>query len=674
MNLTDDQKRRFLAAQQKATPVNTMTDEQKRAFLLQQQAGTQPDVKPEEPVMPIVDVDPKSVTPEIKPEKSFEFMSEEFKQKSNQELYENVKKSIAAVPFVGPAVVQVQEMSDKALAEFAGDLASIPGAMKGAELASKFAPGFLKFPAGVIGGGVGAGLAQFFGELGSDVYNGDALGYRKAFKQGADTAVWDVSGALVIGGLGKVSAKVLRTAGIKNTTDAVKAARELLQKHGADLTWYQASGGKMSAIVEGIGRVALGGDQILASAFKKAETALTKETEMLQGSMTGEALGNKIVEVTKKARESLRDVYDGQYEAIYEAGKDIPVNLVGYKKALDGQIAKRAGASSQGLKAETNDYIQEANKTLVSLVNSTNMSALNETVKQLRSLKRKAEDVGGEAATAGIGYINKEIKKLDDIMGAAAQQLDPDLKNRLDVLNASYAKQVTKIKSSTMRKLATKDAEAAAAVAYNTPKSAADFYRFLGEARKLKTIDTLEYNALVDEFRGGYLKKVLKSEGLELKNLMSLRNTLGKESEKTKLIAIIGKERTHRLTKILDTAEMVSKQAKGRLSLAVGSRQASAVQTGVATLGTFGAGATIGAGGEVSYGLLAGLLLAPAGLAKAASTAKTFGEWSMLNTGLQKAIKQGDTKKYNVFARRAVEWLNRDEQKQEPDYPSLPNI
>ena len=56
------------------------------------------------------------------------------------------------------------------------------------------------------------------------------------------------------------------------------------------------------------------------------------------------------------------------------------------------------------------------------------------------------------------------------------------------------------------------------------------------------------------------------------------------------------------------------------------------------------------------------MLMGPIAMAKAASSAKTFGQWMSYNAGLKAAAKSGDLKKLDVLTRRLTQWTSEEKE------------
>ena len=97
--------------------------------------------------------------------------------KSFGELTENVFKSLDNIGL--GAARMAAETGDSAASKFMGEIASIPTAYKGAQFVAKLPIGhpLLKSFATIAGGAGGAGVGQFFGEVGEDVWNGTTMSH-----------------------------------------------------------------------------------------------------------------------------------------------------------------------------------------------------------------------------------------------------------------------------------------------------------------------------------------------------------------------------------------------------------------------------------------------------------------------------------------------------------------
>lgn len=632
------------------------SNEEKRAYLLQQQKNNvQPQVEQtqidqEQPQAPLVNTLPFMDRGQI-PEPEYT-SSIGFGGKSSDELKENVYKSFdnAGLGFMRT----INETTDALLSKWMGEITSMPAAIKGAEFGAKLPIGHpaLKGLAVLASSAGAAGIGQFFGELGEDVWNGTAVDYHSALEEGLTTAKWDAGGGLVLGTLGTLSKKALRANGIESTGDAVKIGREILQKYGADLSWYQATGSKMSAIFEGIARAGLGSKEILDNAFLESEKALQKNLDELFTTQTREGFGEQVQGVLTATRKALSKEYSPQYDAIYKAGENIPVDLRTYNTEIVQEVKKAAGARKNKMAKGANPFINDVNTIALDLDSVTDMSTLNTTLKDLRAIKRDAVDAGGNAGKIGVNYANKQIKKLEEIMGQAAQKLDPALKGKLDLLNRNYASSVTRLNNKTMKVVAKRDPAKVGDWVYTDPARHKDFMKFLGQARNSGAIDKATHHQILEDYRSGYIKKLIAEEGATTAAMSALAKKLRKAKEGETLRAVVGISTQTRLKNILNTAELTQKTVAAKLSLIVGSRSAEALK--YAMLG----------GTYYSMGLTSALsmLMGPVAMAKAASSAKTLGQWMSYNAGLKAASKSGDLKKLDVLTRRLTQWTSEEKE------------
>jgi hypothetical protein len=578
-----------------------------------------------------------------------------FGGKSFEEVTESVYQSFENMGF---PMREIQELPNEVMSKYLGELASVAGASKGMNLASKLPIGhpLLKGAVTLGGSAVFAGWAQFFGELGEDVWNGSPLEYRQALDKGVATAKWDAAGGLALGSLGTITRKALQTAGIKTVSDAKQTARKLLQEYGADLTWYQTTGSKLSAIVEGIGLVGLGGREVMKSAEKRAEVALGRHLDTFFTPTGSQEFGSNIVNIVNNARKDLSKAYGPQYTAIYEAAKDIPIDLSKYNISVIDDIAARAGARKTKNAPSSNPHINDVNSIVTDLEDVTNMSDLNNVLKELKKIQRASDDVGGAVGREGRRYASKRIKELDSIMGDSAERLAPDLKKKLDFLNFNFKAGIKKLESTTMLKAMRKDPSEIGAWLYRNPDKNKDFMKFLGQARSLKTISKAEYDIVLKDYRSGYIKTLLREEGATLEDMTRLGHTLKKAKNRERLHSVVSLPVEKRLMAILDTAELARTTGAGtKFSLIVASKQAEAAKALVI------GGVAMGSGGT-SAALMLGT---PFALAKAASTAKTFGEWMKMNTGFKRASQSGDLKALEILSKRATQWMSENEEEKQ---------
>jgi len=583
-----------------------------------------------------------------------------FGGKTMDQLTENVYKSFDNInmSFMRTA----NETTSKLMSQWMGEITSIPAAIKGAELAAKLPVGhpMLKGLAVLAGSAGGAGVGQFFGEMGEDVWNGTEVDYRSALKEGVTTAKWDAAGGLILGSLGTISKKALRANGIESTDDAVKVGRSILQKYGADLTWFQATGSKMSAVFEGIGRAGLGSKEVLDNAFETQEKALQKNLDELFTEQTREGFGTQVQSLLVDTRKALAKKYSPQYDSIYKAGENIPVDLRTYNTEIVQQVKKSAGARKNKMAAGANPFINDVNSVALDLDNITNMSSLNTTLKDLRAIKRDANDAGGNAGKIGANYANREIKKLEEIMGVAAQKLDPDLKGKLDFLNLNYSHAVKRLNSKTMQVAAKRDPAKVGDWVYTDPAKHKDFMRFLGQARNSGVIDKAAHGNILADYRSGYIKKLIAEEGATTGSMSALAKKLRKAKEGENLRAIVGISTQARLKNILNTAELTQKTVAAKLSLIVGSKSAEAVKGALLLSSAY----TMGVPAALS------MLTGPIAMAKAASSAKTFGQWMSHNAGLKVASASGDLQKLDILTRRLTQWVNEGSEDKPSEFSS----
>jgi hypothetical protein len=573
--------------------------------------------------------------------------------KSFDELTENVYKSFDNI---GLPVREVMGATDALLEEYIGEIASIPAAVKGAKFAAKLpiAHPLLKGLAIVGASATAAGIAQVFGELGEDVYNGSPLDYNNALEEGVRTAKWDASGGLVLGALGTVTRKALAVAGIASKDDAVAAARKLMNKYGTDLTWYQTTGSALSSITEGIARAGLGGREILENVERRQLSALQRELDtFFTGTKTGE-FGSELAEVNAKAQAALQAEVAPIYEAIYEIGEGIPVSLKAYREGAERQIVKKAGAMTTTKGSETNSYINQANNIILKLGDSSTMSLLNQNIQTLKKIKRSANSKKGMESGEGVdgaAYIQKEINKLNKIIDDAAQKLAPNVKKRLDDVNRKYATVKSRLSSKTMQVALLKDPSEVAKWVYRNPDKVKDFHKFLGQARNSGAIDKVGYDRILADFRSGYVKQKLKTEGSTMADLSGLLSKLGKADEMDKLKSVLGAPEANRLLVLLKAAKLTNQHAAGRMSLLVSSGQMNVAK------GAFLGGMVV----DDPITVLSVLSL-PLLMAKASSSSKTMGQWLVMNKKMRSAIDAVDEAKIGLLANRALQWANSEEE------------
>tara|TARA_R110000796_G_scaffold209451_1_gene325773 strand:+ start:1186 stop:3294 length:2109 start_codon:yes stop_codon:yes gene_type:complete len=551
---------------------------------------------------------------------------------------------------------KLQGADEALMSKWQGEIASMPFAMKGAELAAKLPVGhpLLKTLTIAAGSATGALVGTFMGELGEDVYNGTPLEYTEAFEAGVETAKWDAAGGLIIKGIGTLSSKALRSAGITSTGEAVIAARELLQKHGTDLSWFQATGSTLSSLVEGISVVAIGGRKILDDAFAERELALKQELDTFLSGSTPAVFGQHLTEIVKKSNKTLRETFNPQYARIYEQGKDIPVYALTYNRKIQGQIAARTGAEKIATAKEPNAIINQSQNILTNLKQITNVGDLSETIKKLNALKRQAGDVsktveGKATGSAAESYINKEIKELREMLGDASKKMKPELKKELDFLDLTYARQKQLLHSQTMKKVMSENPSAMGAYVHSTPEAAGEFMRFLGNARKQGSLTKEGHTKILEEYRSGYIKSILKTEGdgTTVANMATLYSKLGDVKELAQMKAVLGGPQSKRLMTVLKTADIVKDSEAGKFGLMYASNASTAIQ----------GAAALTAGGITG---LAALLIAPQALARAAGSARTMGQWLSLTRLYKATAKDGDRAAIAMATKRILEWSNAD--------------
>ena len=551
---------------------------------------------------------------------------------------------------------KLQGADEALMSKWQGEIASMPMAMKGAELAAKLPVGhpLLKVLTVAAGSAVGAGVGTFMGELGEDVYNGTPVEYTEALEAGVTTAKWDAAGGLVLKGIGTLSSKALRSAGITSTGEAVTAARELLQKHGTDLSWYQATGSTLSSLVEGVSVVAIGGRKILDDAFKGREVALKQELDTFLSDTTPAIFGRNLTDIVKKSNKVLRETFNPQYTRIYEQGKDIPVYALSYNNKIQKQIAASHGAEKAATAKEPNQLIKGAQDVLTNLQQITNVGELSNTIKKLNRIKRQADDLGRtvegkEVGSSAVSYIDKEIKELRGLLGDASKKMKPELKKELDYLDLTYARQKTLLHSQTMKKVMTEDPSAMGAYVYSNPEAAGDFMRFLGTARKQGALTKEGHTKILEEYRSGYIKSILKTEGdgTTVAEMASWQSKLRGVEELAQMKAVLGGPQSKRLLTVLNTADIVKDSEAGKFGLMMASSYSKAAQ----------GAAALTAGGVIG---LAALLIAPQALARAAGSARTMGQWLSLTRLYKATAKDGTRDSIAMATKRILEWSNAD--------------
>ena len=664
---TIDEMRASLVAQQQSQPeqvqeISSLPDGEVQQADLVTQATTVQQIKPQvitkvaEDIVE-TDADGEETTPS---------------QNLNVQIY-------TAMARAGVFVKDSLQDADKALmSKWQGEIASMPFAMKGAELAAKLPVGhpLLKTLTVAAGSATGALVGTFMGELGEDVYNGTPLEYTEAFEAGVETAKWDAAGGLIIKGIGTLSSKALRSAGITSTGEAVTAARELLQKYGTDLSWYQATGSTLSSLVEGVSVVAIGGRKILDDAFKGREVALKKELDTFLSDTTPALFGRNLTDIVKKSNKVLRETFNPQYARIYEQGKDIPVYALSYNNKIQKQIAARHGAEKVATAKEPNTLINNAHSVLTNLRQITNVGELSNTIKKLNRIKRQADDLGKtvegkEVGSSAVSYINKEIKELREMLGDASKKMKPELKKELDFLDLTYARQKQLLHSQTMKKVMTENPSAMGAYVHSTPEAAGEFMRFLGTARKQGALTKEGHAKILEEYRSGYIKSILKTEGdgTTVAEMASWQSKLRGVEELAQMKAVLGGPQSKRLLTVLKTADIVKDSEAGKFGLMMASSYSKAAQ----------GAAALTAGGVTG---LAALLITPQALARAAGSARTMGQWLSLTRLYKATSKDGTRDSIAMATKRILEWSNADPEKevartsarQSPQQQQMPTI
>lgn len=661
------------------------TNEQKRAYLAQQQAKQQAQQQPrpaqasiraEQPQQPQaalgVPVPPPSLfAAELQAQQAQQQQprvmpivpQEDIPSDANGEevspsknLNVNIYTALARAGIF--AADQLKDADKVLLSKWQGEIASMPMAAKGASLAAKLPIGHpvLKVLAIAAGSAAGAGIGAVLGEMGEDVYNGTPVDYNKALEAGATTATWDAAGGLILKGIGTLSSKALRSAGIESTADATKAARELLQRYGTDLSWFQATGSTLSQLVEGIAVVGLGGRKILDDAFKGREAALKQELDTFLSPTTPALFGKNLTNIVEESNKTLRETFNPQYARIYEQGKDIPVYALDYNKKIQKQISARHGAEKVATAKEPNGLINNAQSVLTNLKQITNVGELSETIKKLNFIKRQAEDLsktkeGKETGSSAAAYIGKEIGELRAMLGDSAKDLKPELQKELQFLDLTYARQKDMLHSKTMKRvMAEKPSEMGAYVQEN-PEAAKDFMRFLGAARQQGVLTKAGHKKALDEYRTGYVKSLLKTEGdgTNVPEMAALASKLRGTKELAKLKAVLGEPQSERLLTVLKTADIVKDHEAGMFGLMMASNTSKAAQ----------GAAALSMGGVTALGAL---LIAPQALARAAGSARTLGQWLSLTRLYKKTSKEGDRAAMAMVSKRILEWTNADEE------------
>lgn len=561
---------------------------------------------------------------------------------------------------IGIPMRTIQEMPNKVMSEWMGEIASIPAALKGAEFAAKLPIGhpLLKTLAIAATSATSAGIAQAFGELGEDVWQGKPADYRNALEEGVRTAKWDAAGGLVIKGVGFVSRKALATAGIKDKDDAVTAARELLQKYGADLTWFQTTGSKLSSTVEGIARAGIGGTEMLKKVGEKQLDALSQHLNKFFTDTSKDSASNLGIGIKQIYEDSLSNLSKSvgpRYTAIYEASESIPVNLREYTEGVYAQVKRAGGARKDPFAKSANKFVNDVNDIVMNLKPATNMADLNTNISQLKAIKRAGNDrLAGEEGRAGAAYAEKEIKKLNGILDNATEKLAPDLKKQLDALNKEYAIVKSRLSSETMKTAIRKDPSQVAKWAYGNPDKTKDFYKFMAQARNSKAITPEKYKEVIADFKSSYVETLLKSEGASLQDMAKLGDKLGKSAERNQLKTVLGRADSNRLMSVLKVAKMTSDRANSRFSLVVGSQQ----MTNLKQLALGGL-----AYADPMTALM--VLTSPMALAKAASSAKTMGEWLTHNQKMRNLMREADEGELGLMSNRIAQWTTSDNKDKE---------
>ena len=553
------------------------------------------------------------------------------------------------VDSIGPAKAAM-EMYKK----YTGEIASIPGGTAGMEIGAALAPKPLKPIATIAAGAVGAGVGQFIGEIAEDEFAGRPRAYREALDKGIETAKWDAAGGLILSGVGTVTSAALRSAGIKSKDDAIKTARELLQKYGADLTWHQATGSKVSSLVEGIGRVGLFGSEILEAAAKRQEKALSTDLDTLFTSSTASELGETISTVHIKATKNMRDTFSPKYDVIYAAGSKIPVALTKFNSQVQRDLIKARGARKSVNAKAPSDNVNKVNSIVSDFSDVATLPQLNESLKQIKGIKETAELTGD---SAGVGYAKKYINLINKEMDIASKKLAPDLKKDLDNLNSAFKLSINRLSSVTMKKGMKKDPEKVGAWLYSNPTKAKDFKKFLGEARNQKAVTPEEYQNILLDYQSGYIKSLIKDEGAELSDMVRLSNSMKKSSNRERMETVLTRPVIKRLTTILDTAKIAEEGVRGKFGLIVGSKQAEAAKSALIGAQAF----TVGIPTAVVT------LSTPWALARAASTARTTGEWLRINRLVQVATKNNSQRTMEMAAKRAAQLLTDNNMRGDPE-------
>tara|TARA_R110000803_G_scaffold32033_3_gene70965 strand:- start:11491 stop:12183 length:693 start_codon:yes stop_codon:yes gene_type:complete len=194
---------------------------------------------------------------------------------------------------------------------------------------------------------------------------------------------------------------------------------------------------------------------------------------------------------------------------------------------------------------------------------------------------------------------------------------------------------------------------------HGSPEAIDAFTDFMKSAKYRKNITKKQSDMLLDEVRRGYLNRLIPaaSTAAELK---SLNKTLRYKKQKELTERVLGPAMFNRLTSILDTAEIVSKQlgdSNARFSLVAQSKTSQAYAEVGGFIPTAIAGAAT-AGSLLTLPVAAAIIISPAILGKLASKPAKIREWKALTRLLTKANKTANSNTTKVVLSRYMNFMD----------------
>ena len=347
--------------------------------------------------------------------------------------------------------------------EFGQVAGGIPAGIKGAEWGYKLMPPVhpvAKPVGGIIGGAIGSALGGGAGEGGTQIYQAytdNPLAPRnydesieRIMEAGGEEALYDVIGQTFFRGVGGLWS-LIRPKPIKG----IEEVQELFEEYGGVLTAAQRTDSTIISGIEGLTRVAWGGQRLRSvdilndeSIVRYADDYVSQIMATSNKELTDEGIGKLFinsVELGNKAHKSIANDMYGKLDELYKATKSTTTQIKTTPSAIlgaDGKMLSKKTAqqvtkevlpvSTKGIKGVTNRVIKlqkelhgatmgDYGSSLVKSINKISGDGLSfKAAQELRS--GLLSNIRGLSSKAGEGKTKKLMTDLVDQIDIAIEQ------------------------------------------------------------------------------------------------------------------------------------------------------------------------------------------------------------------------------------------------------------